>query len=271
MSPDDERPGPVRRGASDARADTARLTWLRRGVWTVLGAGVLAFLVEGADLPPDPVLVPVEGAPSDGPDVGGAALPVGPGRLPAVTGSTTPTPTSVSTSSTGPPARPTTSLAPPTSTSSTPAAPTSLAPGTAPPAPVRRPLAGFDEIAFRITGAEGRTFDGAALLADDDVSRRQGLMEQLDLRGYDAMVFRFESPNTGTFFMRNTRIPLSIAFFDLGGRFVSSAEMVPCPDEVERCPSYGPEGPYLHAIEVAAGDLPRLAIGPGAILSFPRR
>jgi uncharacterized membrane protein (UPF0127 family) len=69
--------------------------------------------------------------------------------------------------------------------------------------------------------------------------------------------------------MRNTLIPLSIAFFDAGGRFVSSADMEPCPDEVEDCPTTGADGPYLHAIEVAQGDLPGLGIGPGADLSFP--
>jgi uncharacterized membrane protein (UPF0127 family) len=94
-------------------------------------------------------------------------------------------------------------------------------------------------------------------------------MDQTDLRGYDAMVFRFPSPTEGRFFMRNTLIPLSIAFFDAGGRFVSSTDMEPCPDEVEVCPRYGPSGPYVHAVEVAQGDLPRLGIGPGSVLSFP--
>ncbi|MDP9420258.1 MAG: hypothetical protein M3P53_08960, partial [Actinomycetota bacterium] len=52
-----DRVAPARRARPDA-ADEARLVWLRRAVWAVLLAGVLAFLVQGADNPPDPLLVP---------------------------------------------------------------------------------------------------------------------------------------------------------------------------------------------------------------------
>lgn len=122
---------------------------------------------------------------------------------------------------------------------------------------------------FRVLSATGGTFDGSALLAADEAAHRQGLMEQRDLRGYDGMVFRFPAPTTGGFYMRNTRIPLSIAYFDEGGRFVSSADMAPCPDHVRDCPTYPAARPYLHAVEVALGDLGRLGVGPGSILSFP--
>ncbi len=250
---------------SEASADR-RMTWARRGVAIVLLAGVLAFLVEGADEPADPVLVPAnEQAEARANE---AAAPL------SSAGPSTTAPTSTSTTSSSLPASTTTpqpqdggpssTVAAPAPRRSTP--PPSTAP--APPPPARRPLAGFDEVAFRITGAGG-AFDGVALLADDQRSRNQGLMEQRDLRGYDGMVFRFDGPSTGRFYMRNTRIPLSIAFFDAGGRFVSATDMVPCPDEVEECPRYPAEGPYLHAIEVPAGGLSRLGIGPGAVLSFP--
>ncbi len=222
MSPRDVEP-------DDERVQLRRMAWLRRGVGAMLLVGVLAFLVEGADLPADPVLAPPGEEAEVRSDEGATPVDPAPGAL---TDGATAAPRTVST-------------------------------------PTRRPLAGFDEVAFRISRPGGASFDGFALLADDPSSRRQGLMEQTDLRGYDAMVFRLERPSTGSFYMRNTRIPLSIAFFDARGRFVSSADMVPCPDEVRRCPSYFAEGPYLHAIEVAAGDLPRMGIGPGAVLSFP--
>ncbi len=248
--------------------DRRRLTWLRRGVAAMLLAGVLAFLVEGADQPADPVLVPAgEDAQARADE---AAAPVAPLRPPSDIEPGTTTSASPPSSTTSVPERPSepSPLASPgpSSTPPTPNAPPATA---APAAPARRPLAGFDEVVFRISRPDGANFDGFALLAATDPSRRQGLMEQTDLRGYDAMVFRFDRASEGSFFMRNTRIPLSIAFFDGGGRFVSSEDMVPCPDTVEDCPSYFPEGPYVHAIEVAAGDLPRLGIGPGAVLSFP--
>jgi uncharacterized membrane protein (UPF0127 family) len=133
----------------------------------------------------------------------------------------------------------------------------------------RTPIEGFDEIAFRISpeGADASTW--CALLADRAEERSQGLMGQDDLAGYDAMVFRFDEPSTAEFTMQATRIPLSIAFFDADGAFVSSRDMDPCPPGTADCPTYAAEGPYLHALEVEQGALPSLGIGPGARLSFP--
>ncbi len=254
-----------------------RQTWVRRLVWVVLLVGIVAFLVRGANNPPDPFLVPegsateaAAGPPADGaeePTASSTTASTAPGS--AAEGSTTannppPAPPSTPTPPTAPPRGPTSTapVAGPT--------PSPLPSTTPPTAPSRRPLSGFDEVAFRISGSSGGT-DGVALLADDGPSRSQGLMNQTDLRGYDAMVFRFPSPSEGGFFMRNTLIPLSIAFFDVSGRFVSSADMEPCPDEVDDCPTFQAERPYVHAIEVAQGDLPRLGIGPGSVLSFPVR
>ncbi|MBW3548915.1 MAG: DUF192 domain-containing protein, partial [Actinobacteria bacterium] len=253
----------MRSGASTWACSTlgAAAAQSRRGVWVVLALGVLALLVRGADGPPDPYLVPAEAEDAGAGEetelsAGAAAVPDEDGGAGAVPpeapGPATPTAT---------PPDPGPAMASPTASTTTAAEP--------PPAPARRPLPGFGETDFRITSGDGGTFHGVALLADDGPSRSQGLMEQTDLRGYDAMVFRFDSPTTGEFYMRNTRIPLSIAFFDAGGRFVSSADMEPCPDEVRRCPTYGADRPYLHAIEVPAGDLGRMGIGPGAVLSFP--
>ncbi len=266
-----DRVAPARRARPDA-ADEARLVWLRRAVWAVLLAGVLAFLVQGADNPPDPLLVPAPDTTTTTTTTADleARIEVEDERgsaLPATTLALAPsTVARSSTSSSAPaPAReaasaPAPALAPPTT-------PPPL--DAASPTVVRRPLPGFGQTAFRVTDARGGVVDGVALLAADQPSRQRGLMEQSDLRGYDAMVFRFPSPTTGTFFMRNTRIPLSIAFFDLHGRFVSAADMEPCPDDVADCPTYAAARPYLHAVEVAQGDLARFGIGPGSVLSFP--
>ena len=248
-------------------ADDRRMAWLQRGVWTVLIAGVLAFLVRGADNPADPVLVPAVDTSTS--TTGPARVASGGGRWGAVparsasSSTTVPTTSASTATSTAATSPPTSATVPPEST----VAP--VAPTTTTAAVERRPLAGFGEVAFRVTDAAGSVFDGMALLAATDESRRRGLMEQTDLRGYDGMVFRSTMPSTATFHMRNTRIPLSIAFFDLYGRFVSATDMEPCPDSLARCPAYSASGPYVHAIEVAQGDLGRLGIGPGSVLSFP--
>lgn len=108
---------------------------------------------------------------------------------------------------------------------------------------------------------------GCALLAEDVETRRRGLMERTDLSGHVGMVFTFPSPVTATFWMRSTPLPLSIAFFDAEGRYVSEADMAPCGAEGD-CPSYAAAAPYRYALEVRQGDLDDLGVGPGATLAL---
>lgn len=124
----------------------------------------------------------------------------------------------------------------------------------------------FGEIAFAVVPAGApATAERCALLAEAATERRRGLMGVTDLAGYTGMVFRFDEDTDGGFFMRNTPMPLSIAWFDGNGMFVSSADMEPCAD-MEGCPTYSPAGPYRVALEVPTGQLGELGIGPGAVL-----
>jgi uncharacterized membrane protein (UPF0127 family) len=133
----------------------------------------------------------------------------------------------------------------------------------------QRPLAGFSETAFQVTTPDGKVLDWCALLAATEAAREQGLMGQRDLRGYGGMVFRFEEPTDARFYMFHTLIPLSVAFFDERGAFVSASDMEPCrADEPGDCPTFAAAGPYVDAIEVAKGDLGRLGIGPGATVAL---
>lgn len=130
-----------------------------------------------------------------------------------------------------------------------------------------RPVSGFAEIAFRVTPGDGlpSATERCALLAETPEQLQRGMMGRRDLGGYDAMIFRFAQDSTGTFYMRNVPIALSIAWFDAGGRFVSSADMAPCPD-MEGCPQYSASGPYRYALEVPKGGLARLGIEAGSVL-----
>jgi uncharacterized membrane protein (UPF0127 family) len=132
----------------------------------------------------------------------------------------------------------------------------------------RRPLTGFTEAAFSIRTPEGRVLDWCALLAASEAAREQGLMGQRDLRGYEGMLFRFDAPTAAEFYMFHTLLPLSIAFFDGSGAFVSSTEMAPCAaEDPGSCPTYPAARPYVHALEVPEGALGRLGIGPGATMT----
>jgi uncharacterized membrane protein (UPF0127 family) len=89
-------------------------------------------------------------------------------------------------------------------------------------------------------------------LAADDRQRQRGLMEVTDpaLAGRVGMAFWFPAPTTGGFWMRNTRLPLTIVFVGDDGAVVSRADMVPCPDDWVNCPVTRPAGPYRWALEV---------------------
>ena len=134
---------------------------------------------------------------------------------------------------------------------------------------------------MRTTESDDQTGVSAAralclLLAGSAEQRQQGLMHVTDrsLGGYDGMLFSFAEETTGSFWMRSTPMPLSIAFFDADGGLVSSTDMAPCGDS-SACPTYAADGPYRYALEVPKGRLPALGVTDGATLevggALPRR
>ena len=134
----------------------------------------------------------------------------------------------------------------------------------------RSAVPGFGEVAFRVRPPEGSTATAGrycALLAETQDQVQRGLMGRRDLAGYDAMVFRFPLDTTAAFYMRNVPVPLTVAWFDAGGRFVGAADMEPCGNR-DDCPLYAPPGAYRFAIEVLAGGLDRLGVGPGSVLTL---
>lgn len=128
----------------------------------------------------------------------------------------------------------------------------------------------FGEVAFRVTPGPGVALPSpdsrCALLAETDAQRATGLTGRRDLGGYDAMLFRFPQDTTASFVMRGVPVPLSIAWFDAGGRFVAAADMAPC-EGGDGCPTYSPGRAYRFALEVPEGALPGLGVGPGSVLS----
>ena len=168
--------------------------WVRRAAWVVLVAGILGFIVRGADGPANPAVAN----------------------------------------------------------------------------PARRPLPGFPSVPFQIVSADGHVLDWCALLAAARRAREQGLMGLQDLRGYEAMVFRFAEETDTRFYMFGTTIPLSIAWFDGKGTYVGHADMNPCTGgDAGGCPTYAAPRKYKYALEVGRGDLTKLGIGPGSRLAFP--
>jgi hypothetical protein len=88
-------------------------------------------------------------------------------------------------------------------------------------------------------------------IADDTEERRRGLMGVENLPTDQGMAFVFPEPVEGTFWMKDTLIPLSIAFVDASGRVLDVLDMEPC--EADPCPHYGIDEPYVLAIEANLG------------------
>ncbi len=125
---------------------------------------------------------------------------------------------------------------------------------------------GFASIAARSTDSDGTVCELCLWIAEDGEQRARGLMGVTDLGPTDGMAFTYPTPTTGAFWMKNTLMPLSIAFFDGEGRYLDAFDMEPCTaDPCERYPT--PSG-FVVAVEVAQGDLERLGLVPGATLEL---
>jgi uncharacterized membrane protein (UPF0127 family) len=102
------------------------------------------------------------------------------------------------------------------------------------------------------------------LLADTGALRQRGLMEVTDLGVYDGMLFAYASESGGGYWMRNTPMPLSIAWVAPGGEVVGTADMDPCADSAPSCPSHDPGATYQWAVEVPQGGLGSVGLDAGA-------
>ena len=98
-------------------------------------------------------------------------------------------------------------------------------------------------------------------VADDQGERAQGLMGRTELAPDAGMVFLFPEPTRGAFWMKDTLIPLSIAFYDDDGRILRILDMEPC--RRDPCRLYDPEVEYRGALEVNQGAFARWNVGEG--------
>ena len=99
-------------------------------------------------------------------------------------------------------------------------------------------------------------------VADTSDEQARGLMGVEDVSPLDGMLFVFEGERLRSFWMKDTLIPLDVAFFDKDGFLVSQTTMAVCPDE--DCPSYSSQEPARYALETPAGS--REALPEGARL-----
>jgi uncharacterized membrane protein (UPF0127 family) len=125
---------------------------------------------------------------------------------------------------------------------------------------------GFDLVAARVTEPDGTECDLCLWLADTGDERRQGLMSVTDLGPANGMAFRYPDPHTGWFWMKNTPLPLSIAFFAPDGSYLDSFDMEPC--VADPCFRYDTPDNFRVAVETTQGDLADFGIVPGSTLEL---
>lgn len=128
--------------------------------------------------------------------------------------------------------------------------------------PSRGAFPGFDNAGYQVQHGGRTVKTGCALLATTDAQQTRGLMNVRDLKGYDGMIFQFPSDTSVGFYMKDTPMPLSIAWFDATGGFVSGADMAP--NNATR--DYYAASPYRYAFEVPQGKLGPAGIGAGSTL-----
>jgi len=109
------------------------------------------------------------------------------------------------------------------------------------------------------------TINGHRLVAETaatEATRTYGLMNRFSLQPDHGMLFVFAEPQPLAFWMKNTYVPLSIAFIGADGRIINIDDMAPRTEETH--PS---RGLALYALEMKKGWFADRGIRPGDAVS----
>ena len=100
-----------------------------------------------------------------------------------------------------------------------------------------------------------------AEVAADFNSRMQGLMHRKSLGTNAGMLFVFDEATVQCMWMKNTYVPLSVAFLDEAGTILNIADMQPQSEQ-----SHGASGAARYALEMNQGWFAQRGIKPGTKL-----
>jgi uncharacterized membrane protein (UPF0127 family) len=98
-------------------------------------------------------------------------------------------------------------------------------------------------------------------VASTDADKVRGLMGVDSLPADAGMAFVWIDPTTSGFWMKDTVVPLSIAFVDRRDRIVTIQDMEPCPSDP--CPVYEAGRPFVLAVEANRGWFENHGVGVG--------
>jgi len=129
------------------------------------------------------------------------------------------------------------------------------------PPPQRNDLSAMRTVEVRIKGRKLRLW-----LAETPRQQRLGLMwvEPDQMADDQGMLFVFRTDQIGPFWMKNTLIPLEIAFIRRDGTVLAVQRMKP-----KSLVNHKPPEPYRYALEVKAGVLSAIGLQKGDVVVFP--
>lgn len=103
-------------------------------------------------------------------------------------------------------------------------------------------------------------------IADTDAKRKTGLMYRKSLKENEGMLFVFPQADYLSFWMKNTLIPLSIAYFNQDRRLTDMYDMKP--NQVTEY--YNASEKVIYALEVNQGWFKKNGIHKFSVLELPR-
>lgn len=122
----------------------------------------------------------------------------------------------------------------------------------------------IERVPLTIVAANGTTARLQVEIADTPEKRATGLMHRTELPLDTGMLFVFDETPRG-FYMRDTRLALTVAFIAECGEIVAFADLEPLSEEIKNT-----DRPYRFGLEVDRGWFERNGIALGDIVSLPQ-
>jgi len=105
-------------------------------------------------------------------------------------------------------------------------------------------------------------------IADSDAERARGLMFRDQMEADHGMLFIHDREEPQAYWMKNTKIPLDILYFDNGLKLVSQQRDVPPCSAGDACPPYPSNAPARYVLELNAGKAAEMQLKDGAQLTL---
>lgn len=100
-----------------------------------------------------------------------------------------------------------------------------------------------------------------AEVAGNEAQRQQGLMMRQKMGANEGMLFLFHAPATICMWMKNTLLPLSVAFLDINGKIINIEDMKP-----QTSQSHCAKKMAHYALEMNLGWFEKKNIKPGNVI-----